>query len=295
MPQKIEGIDIIEYQIIDDGSTDRTIEVAKELGINHIVQIHGKNRRWLGRAFKLGIDSALKNGADIIVNTDGDNQYPSAMIPELIQPILEGRCDLAIGNRHPEQFHEFSNFKRFLQKFGNLIISQTVGEHVPDAVSGFRAYSRNAAMQIHIVTNYTYTIDSLIQSYKKGIDIEWIDIIPNPKTRESRLIKNLFSKVIKSAATIIRLGITYNPIKIFMCTSLIFILPGLFLILRFLYFYLFDPSEEAGHVQSVVIGGISLVIGCQIIFLGILAELSRVNRQLLENNLTRIKRLESSK
>lgn len=289
MPKTVEGVDQVEYQIIDDGSTDRTIEVARELGIQHIIRVPGKNRRWLGRAFRLGVDAALKRGADIIVNTDGDNQYPASRIADLVQPILSGQADICIGDRRPGEFHEFSWLKRKLQSLGNLVVSWVAGEKVYDAVSGFRAYSRRAALRIHVMTNFTYTVDTLIQAYKKGLDVVWIPITPNPKTRDSRLIKNIWSKVAKSGATILRVTVAYEPFKLFLALSIFFSVPGAFYILRFLYIYVFQRSEAAGHIQSVVLGGVCLVIAIQMLAVGILAELLTVNRQLNEEILSRMK------
>ena len=173
MPRSIPGINVIEFQIIDDGSTDNTIEVARELGIHHIVRVNGRNRRWLGRAFRIGVDHALAVGADVLVNTDGDNQYPSEMIPTLIEPILNGAAQLAIGDRNPGQFAEFSPVKRVLQRLGSHTVAFVTGEDVRDAVCGFRAYSRKALLSINPITNYTYTVDTLIQAHKKGLDVSW--------------------------------------------------------------------------------------------------------------------------
>lgn len=292
LPQHIPGISQIETQIIDDGCTDNTVEIAKRFGVKHIVSVQGQNRRWLGRAFKLGIQHALSQGADLVVNTDGDNQYPAAAIPDLVKPIVSGQAQIAIGNREPEKFREFSFLKRCLQKLGNLAVSFITGHPTPDAVSGFRAYSKEALLQIHVITNYTYTVDTLIQAYKKGIDVVWIPIVPNPKTRESRLIKNLFSKVRKSGSTILRMSTVYAPFKTFSLVALSFAVPGSILLLRYLYIYLFLPTRAAGHVQSVVIGGILIVISIQLFALGIIGDLLAVNRTLLEEALTRARRHE---
>ena len=292
MPRQIDGIDEIEFQIIDDGSTDKTIEIAKSLGIDHIVRIDGKNRKWLGRAFKTGIDHALKQGADIVVNTDGDNQYPSEMIPALVRPILEKKAHLVIGDRDPGHVKEFSPLKRFLQTLGSNTVQLFSGSEVKDAVSGFRAYSKEALLNIHVLTNYTYTVDTLMQAHKKGLDVIWLPIATNKKTRDSRLISSLMSKVRKSGLTILRLFSIYEPIKTFSLISLIFFLPGAGLLARFLYFYFFVPASASGHIQSVVVGGALLVIAVQVFILGILAELLSVNRGLLEEVLTRVKKLE---
>lgn len=289
MPRKIKGVDSLEFQIIDDGCTDRTVDIAKKLGVKHILvsSSPGKNRRWLGRAFKTGLDNALKEGADILVNTDGDNQYPSEMIPELIKPILEGRADIVIGDRQTQNISEFSAFKKFLQKFGSFVTKKMSGTNVPDAVSGFRAYSAKAIRKINIITNYTYTVDTIMQAEKKGLDIEWVKINVNKKTRESRLIKNLWTKVRKSGGTIIRIYTVYEPFRTFSLMAGVFLIVGAVMLGRYGYFYLIGESE--GHVQSIIAGGVSFVIAVQLFALGIIADLMSVNRRLTEDVLERIK------
>ena len=293
MPRQIEGIDTIEYQIIDDGCTDQTVEVAKALGVHHVVTVRGRNRRWLGRAFKMGIDHALKLGADIVVNTDGDNQYPSSRIVDLVKPIVRGEVDIVIGDRAPGKVEEFSPLKRVLQRVGSGTVAMLSGEDVPDAVSGFRAYSKEALEQLHVITNYTYTVDTLIQAHKKGIDICWVPIQPNRKTRESRLITSLANKVRKSGFTILRLSTVYRPFVTFLGLGALFLIPGFLLLLRFLYFYLFVPSQASGHIQSVIIAGVALVVGVQMVVLGIIGDLLSVNRTLVEDLLRRVRGIEA--
>ncbi len=289
MPKEIEGVDELEYQVIDDGSTDKTVEVAKKLGVHHIISSSpvGKNRRWLGRAFRMGIENAMKEGADILVNTDGDNQYPSERIPDLIKPIIEGKAEIAIGDRQTQNIKEFSAFKKFLQKFGSFVTQVMSGQKVPDAVSGFRAYSKKALKKINIITDYTYTVDTLMQANKKGLDIEWVKIKTNPKTRESRLIKNIWTKVKKSGGTILRMYAVYEPFKTFLMLASVFFVIGALLVGRFLYFYV--QGDGSGHIQSVVIGAVSLVIAVQMFALGILADLMAVNRRLIEDVLEKEK------
>jgi len=295
MPKRIEGIDQIEYQIIDDGSNDRTVEIARSLGVRHIVRAGRVNRRWLGRAFRAGIDHALLQGADIVVNTDGDNQYPSHLIESLVRPILEGRADIVIGDRNPGSIQEFSWIKRKLQVFGSRVVQFLTRAEVRDAVSGFRAYSRESLLKLHVLTNYTYTVDTLIQAHKKGLDIVWVPIVTNRKTRESRLITSLLSKVRKSGATILRLITVYEPFKTFSLFSLVFLVPGLFLLARFFFFYILLHGRGTGLVQSVVVGGVCVVIAVQMFVLGILADLLSANRTLIEDILSRMRRLELSK
>lgn len=295
MPRHIPGIDVIEYQIIDDGSTDNTVKVARSLGVHHIVSAGRVNRRWLGRAFRAGIDHALKQGADIVVNTDGDNQYPSRYIADLVRPILEGRADIAIGDRAPGKVKEFSWIKQRLQVLGSGVIQSLTGLPVKDAVSGFRAYSRDALLKIHVLTNYTYTVDTLIQAHQKGLDIEWVPISVNAKTRESRLITSISAKVRKSGATILRMVTLYRPFRTFMLFSGLFLVPGVFLLSRFFYYYIVRQGQGTGLVQSVVIGGVCIMVAVQMFVLGILADLLSANRTLIEDLLVRMRKLELPK
>ena len=215
------------------------------------------------------------------------------MIPTLIEPILNGAAQLAIGDRNPGQFAEFSPVKRFLQRLGSHTVAFVTGEDVRDAVCGFRAYSRKALLSINPITNYTYTVDTLIQAHKKGLDVSWVPIRPNARTRDSRLITSLLAKVRKSGATILRLFTIYEPFKTFLALAALFFIPALILRGRFAYFYLFVPEHATGHVQSVVIGGVFLVIAVQIGVLGIIGDLLSANRKLIEDGLTRIRRLET--
>lgn len=285
LPKHIDGIDVIEYQIINDGSTDDTVEVAKKLGVHHILTSSpvGKNRRWLGRAFKMGVENALQQGADILVNTDGDNQYPSEKIPELIKPILAGRAHLVVGDRKTNTIREFSWLKKRLQQLGSKTVTFFSGVEVKDAVSGFRAYSREAMLQINIVTHYTYTVDTIMQASKKGLDIEWIPINVNKKTRESRLIKNIWSKVARSGGAIVRMFTLYEPFKTFLAIASVLAIPGLLLIGRFLYFYSVGSSRSQGLVQSLLIGIGLVIVAVQILSTGVLADLVKTNRMLIED------------
>lgn len=295
MPKHIPGIDVIEYQIIDDGSTDNTVKVARALGVHHVVSAGRVNRRWLGRAFRAGIDHALKAGADIVVNTDGDNQYPSRYIESLVRPIVSGKADITIGDRAPGKIQEFSWIKQRLQVLGSGVIAKLTGLPVNDAVSGFRAYSRHALLKIHVLTDYTYTVDTLIQAHKKGLDIEWVPITVNAKTRESRLITSLFAKVRKSGGTILRLVTLYQPFRTFMIFSALFMVPGVFLLGRFFYFYILRHGQGTGLVQSVVVGGVCIMVAVQMFVLGILADLLSANRTLIEDLLVRMRKLELPK
>lgn len=291
-PNSLPGIDEIEYQIINDGCTDKTCAVATMAGVHHIVTVPGRNRRWLGRAFKQGVDNALRVGADILVNTDGDGQYPGGRIADLVEPIVSGRAQIVIGNRQPERLASFSKTKRILQRIGNVAASAISGANIPDAVSGFRAYSKDALLSLNVLTDYTYTLDTLLQAHQKGIDVEWIEIESAAATRPSRLIKSNSEKVWRSVLTMIRLGALYQPERLFTFLAAAFGLPGFLLLLRFFYYYLLLPEQSRGHVQSVVVGGVLVVISALMAVVSILAHLLSVNRRLIEDCLSRVRRLE---
>ncbi len=292
MPRELPGIDQIEFLVIDDGCTDATAEVARSLGVHHVVKIPGRNRRWLGRAFKLGTMRALELGADIVVNTDGDNQYPSDQIGALVRPIVEGRAQVVIGDRNPGRIVESSLAKRALQSIGNRVLSLLTGEPPRDGVSGFRAYSREALLRIHIITKFSYTLDTLIQCEKKGLAIEWIPITPNAATRESRLFDSIWTMAGRSALSLLRLITVYEPFRAFLAAALVAFLPAVTLLGRFAYFFFFVHEEAAGHVQSVIVGGALLVIAVLLAVFGVIGGLLAVNRALIEELLTRVRKLE---
>lgn len=291
LPTRIPGVDRIETLIIDDGSTDDTVAVARQLGVTHIVR-HPHNRG-LAAVFQSGINACLKLGADIIVNTDGDNQYPGDQIPQLIAPILAGVADMVIGDRQTHTIEHFSPLKRFLQRWGSWVVRVASGTEVPDATSGFRAFSRDAAMRLSIFTKYTYTLETIIQAGKKGLIIASVPIRVNAPLRESRLINSNWTYIKRNAATILRLYTFYEPLKTFSYLSLPFFLVGIILLGRFFYFYLSGEIDTVGRfVQSVMIGGTSLTLGFLIFVLGVIADLIAANRRLMEETLYRVKRLE---
>lgn len=231
LPKEIPGIDVIEFLVINDGSTDRTAQVARELGVHHIINF--KSNRGLGTAFHHGVMQSLMLGADIVVNTDADNQYPGDRVSDLVQPILSGKADMVIGNRNPGKNPHFTPFKRLLQKIGNHVVSFVAGERIPDSVSGFRAYSREALYEINITSRFSYVVDTLIQAYKKGLAISWIPIQTHAATRPSRLFRNIWEHIGKTMMNITRVYILYEPMRVFFILSLPSLLLGGGGIIRF--------------------------------------------------------------
>ena len=287
LPASIPGVDCIETLVIDDGSTDGTAEVARRLGVDHIVR-HTSNRR-LARAFQTGLDTCLKLGADIIVNTDGDNQYPGRYIPDLVAPVLRREADVVIADRQTHAIEHFSPLKKLLQSWGSRIVRAASGTEVPDAPSGFRAYSREAALRLNVLTDYTYTLETIIQAGKKGLTVTSVPIEVNPTTRESRLIQSNWSYVKRSAATILRLYAYYEPLRTLLTLSLPFFGVGFFLLARFVVYCLLGERGIGRFLQSLFVGGTAVVIGVVIAVLGVLADLSAANRRLTEELLFRLK------
>lgn len=288
IPREIEGIDKVELLIIDDGSTDRTIEVARELGVDHIVR--NKKNMGLARTFRRGLEAGLHAGADIIVNTDGDNQYAGADIPKLVQPILDGRADIVIGDRQTAKIAHFSRGKKLMQWLGSAVVRKLAGIWVPDAVSGFRAFSREAAIQTNIVSPFSYTIETVIQAGKKDMAVESVPVATNPKTRESRLFKSIPAFVQRQLSTIVRMYAMYQPLKVFFYIGSFLAIAGLIPVIRFLYFYVTSGGE--GHIQSLLLGGILLLMGFIAYLAGLVADLISFNRQLLEMTLEKVRHME---
>lgn len=285
IPKQIPGIDVIETQIIDDGSTDNTSKIAKEFGVNHIISYIGN--KGLGHAFKIGCENAIEHHADILVNTDGDNQYNSSDIPKLIRPILEKSADIVVGDRQTKNIHHFSFFKKLLQKLGSKVTSQLTNTKINDAVSGFRAYSRQALLEINITTEFSYVIDTILQASKKRLKTEFIPITTNPPTRPSRLFKNIWQHIKNSTANMIRVYTMYEPYKVFLSLGSIFLIIGFYPFARFLYFYL--HADKGMHVQSLILGATCLIIGTQFLGLGIIGDLMAKQRKLTEDVLYRLK------
>lgn len=287
IPRSIPGVDSIETLVIDDGSTDATMQIARECGADHIVR-HTRNRG-LAAAFQDGIDACLKLGADIIVNTDGDNQYPQADIPRLIEPILRGEADMVIGDRQTHMLKHFSPQKKLLQAAGSWVMRQASATEVPDAPSGFRAMSRDAALRLFVTSKYSYTLETLIQAGMKRLSIAYIPIEARP-TRPSRLFKSNWGYVRRSAATIVRIYSMYEPLKVFFTIGSLVFLMGLLLGIRYMYYYF--TGFGMGHVQSLILAAVLLLVGFQIFVIGLVADLISINRRLQEETLQRVRMLE---
>ena len=285
LPKQIDGIDEIEILVIDDGSTDKTIEVAKANGVQHIVSM--PHNCGLAKAFVAGINGALAQGADIIVNTDADNQYCADDIEKLIRPILNKEADIVIGTRPVSNISHFSLLKKTLQKLGSWVMRRVSSTQVEDAPSGFRAFSRAAALQINIFDNYTYTLETIIQARAKGLQLVCVPVNVNPDLRESKLVKNMFDYIRRSVFTMLRMFIIYRPFRFFAILASLFFTVGFLVGLRFLYFYLF--SNGAGHIQSLILAAILIITSVQIGVIAILSELFCINRKLLEDIQRRIK------
>lgn len=289
IPREIDGIDEVEILVIDDGSTDRTVEVAREAGVDHIVQF--PRNRGLGYAFRAGFDACLKAGADIIVNTDGDNQYAGWDIAKLVKPIVEGRAEIVIGDRRTETIEHFSMTKQTLQKMGSRMISRLGHLNIPDVASGFRAYTRDVAIQLSTFTDFDHTAEHVVEAGQKRFAVLSVPIETNPKRRESRLFKNVSTFVIRSGLISLRTYTQYKALKIFTIFGGVSFLTGIALGIRFLYFLLFTPEGEL-HIQSVILAAILLLAGFQMFLTGIVADLIATNRSLLDDALKRIKSIE---
>ena len=288
LPRSLPGIDKVGWLIVDDGSTDRTVEVARAHGVDHVV--HFGTNQGLARAFMAGLEGAIRAGADIIVNTDADNQYDAADIPKLIEPILAGRAEMVIGARPIDEITHFSPLKKLLQKLGSWVVRKASGTTVPDSPSGFRAFSRNAALQLNVFSRYTYTLETIIQAGQKGIPITWVPIRTNADLRPSRLVKGIADYVRRSVFTILRIFLLYRPLRSFFWVGTVFMTPGLFLLARWLVFYLQGSTRV--RAPSLILAAILVLIGFQTWILGFVADLLAANRRLLEENQLRLRRLE---
>lgn len=288
LPRQIPGIDTIEVLVIDDGSNDNTAEVARQWGVQHVVR-HRRNRG-LAAAFQSGIDAALKAGADVIVNTDADGQYEGADIAGLVEPVLRGEADIVVGDRGVADNAHFGPFKRLLQRLGSAVVRRASGTEITDAVSGFRAISREAAQRLTITTEFSYTTDMLIQAGRKRMAIRSVPIRTHKTTRPSRLFKSIPRFMAQTGVTITRAYTTHNALRVFVGVGLLIALVGLIPILRFVWFYMVGQGD--GHIQSLVLGGSLLMLGTLVAVMGILADLIATNRKLLEATLFKLRKLE---
>ena len=290
LPDKVKGFDSVEVLVIDDGSTDQTAEVAKAHGADHVIK-HIKNKG-LAAAFMTGLTACIKLGADVIVNTDADNQYNAQDIPKLTEPILSGKFEIVVGTRPISEISHFSFTKKILQRIGSRVVSIVGNVNIPDAPSGFRAISRQAAQKMHLFNEYTYTLETVIQAGKKGIAITHVPIRTNENLRPSRLIKGIPSYILKSFSTIVRIFMTYKPFRFFAVPGLFFLGTGLLIGLRFLFFYF--TKTGAGHIQSVILASLLMGTGFFLCMIGLLADLISVNRKLLEKIDWRICQMEET-
>jgi glycosyltransferase involved in cell wall biosynthesis len=288
LPRSVPGFDALETLVIDDGSSDGTVSVARQAGATYLLRfpVH----LGLARAFSAGLDAALKLGADVIVNTDADNQYRGSDVALLVEPILAGRADMVIGDRAPHRLAHFGVLKKVLQVVGSWVVRQLSGTSVPDAASGFRAFSRRAAMRLNVFTEFTYTLETIIQAGKKHIPIAHVPIATNPETRPSRLFSRISTYLRHSVGTLIRIYALYEPLKVFFRLGGLCILAGTLIGIRFLFDYLADGG--AGHIQSLILASVLLIVGVQTMLIGLVADLIGANRTLLEDTLFRVRQIE---
>lgn len=288
LPRQLDGIDALEVLVIDDGSSDNTAEIALQSGANHIVRL--SQHAGLAAGFRAGLEACLKLGADLIVNTDADNQYNAEDIQHLINPILHGQAEIVVGDRDVATLAAFSPSKRLLQRLGSWVVGQFSGMRTPDATSGFRAFSREAALRTIVVSEYTYTLETLIQAGTRRMAVVYVPVRTNPQTRPSRLIQSLPDYLANSTQTILRAYTMYRPLKVFTFLSILLISGGLILGIRFLYFFLL--RQGGGHVQSLILAAILTIVGFQTLLIGLLADLVGFNRTILEELLYRLRRME---
>jgi len=289
LPRELPGFDQVEWLVIDDGSTDRTIEVARRHGVDHVVRL--TNNKGLATAFQAGLDAALKLGADVIVNTDADNQYPAGDIPRLVEPILRRRADMVVGDRRVRTVDHFSPAKKLLQRLGSWVVRRASGTKVPDTTSGFRAYNREAALQLIVVSRYTYTLESLIQAGKMSVAIEDVPISPNPTERESRLAGSTSAYVRRNAYAIFRAYTLYEPLRVFMILAAVFIALALAAWSPFLLDWIVN-GDRTGHIQSLILGAVLMLAAVQMFALGIIGDALAGQRTIAQRVYERVRRLE---
>jgi glycosyltransferase involved in cell wall biosynthesis len=289
LPRHVPGFDEVEFLVIDDGSTDRTVDVARKLGVEHIVKL--TNNKGLAYAFQAGLDASLKLGADVVVNTDADNQYAADDIPELVRPILEGRADMVVGDREVMTIEHFSPLKKRLQTLGSWVLRRASDTGVPDATSGFRAYNREAALRLTVVSKFTYTLESLIQAGKSLVAVTSVPVGTNPQTRESRLFPSMWTYIRRNVAAIFRIYTGYEPLRVFSILAGVLAAMGLLAWVPYLLDW-FRDNGRSGHVQSVILGGVLLLAALQVFVLGVIADLIAANREVTQRALERVRRVE---
>jgi glycosyltransferase involved in cell wall biosynthesis len=291
LPREIEGVDVIEWLIVDDGSSDRTIEVAREHGVSHVVRL--TNHKGLAAAFQAGLDAGLKLGADVIVNTDADNQYEGADIPKLVAPILRGEADMVVGDRQVQTIEHFSGPKKLLQRLGSWVVRQASATEIPDTTSGFRAYNREAALQMQAVSKFTYTLETIIQAGKLLVAVDHVPIRTNPKTRESRLFPSTAAYVRRNALSIFRVYSQYQPLKVFWTGAVIMGVAALAVFIRFLILFVENPSTAGrGHIQSLIAGAVLFNAAMLLGALGVIGDLLDAQRTLSQRTFERVRRIE---
>jgi glycosyltransferase involved in cell wall biosynthesis len=288
LPREVAGFSSVELLVVDDGSTDGTVETARRLGVEHIVRL--TNHKGLAAAFQAGLDASLKLGADVIVNTDADNQYRGMDIPKLVQPILERRADLVVGDRRVSTIGDFSRSKKQLQRLGGVVVRRVSRTAVADVTSGFRAYNREAALQVQVVSKFTYTLETIIQAGKMLVAVDSVPVGTNPKVRESRLFTSTWQYVRRNALAVFRVYTMYEPLRVFVVAAAVVGVVGAAIWIRFLYY--FAVGDGHGHVQSLLLGATLLVVAVQLAALGIVADVLAAIRLLLQRSLARIQRLE---
>jgi glycosyltransferase involved in cell wall biosynthesis len=288
LPRELPGVDQVEWLVIDDGSSDETVAVARAHGVHHVVRL--TNNKGLAAAFQAGLDACLKLGADVIVNTDADNQYFGGHVERLVEPILKGDADMVIGDRGTDKVEHFSPIKKRLQRWGSAVVRRASGTNVPDTTSGFRAYNREAALQMQVVSKFTYTLESIIQAGKMLVAVDHVPIRTNPKTRESRLFPSMWAYVRRNANSIFRIYSLYEPLRVFLIAAGVVAVPATVIWVRFLYY--FFSGEGAGHIQSLILGSMLFIVSVQLAAMGVMGDILSSSRLLQQRILERVRRVE---
>jgi glycosyltransferase involved in cell wall biosynthesis len=291
LPRQIDGVDEVELLVVDDGSTDRTVEVARESGVEHVVRL--TNNKGLAAAFQAGLDACLKLGADVVVNTDADNQYSGADVPKLAAPILAGEADMVVGDRRVSTIEHFSGRKKALQRLGSWVVRRLSGTEIADTTSGFRAYNREAALGLLVTDNFTYTLESLIQAGKMLVAVDQVEVETNPQTRESRLFASTGGYVRRNALSILRIYARYEPLRVFATASVVVAVLALAAWMPFLVDWIFN-GDSSGHIQSLILGAVLFIAAVQLMALGVIGDLLAGQRVMTQRVFERVRRVELS-